>query len=98
MDNVHTLSEWIYGTQLSSALRDTLWIVPAVQSIHICAIAVVVGCALVTELRIAGIVAPEESMAVVAQRYLPWMWRALAVLLATGLLMIIAEPDRTLNN
>jgi hypothetical protein len=35
---------------------------------------------------------------VVAQRYLPWMWRALAVLLATGLVMIIGEPERTLTN
>ena len=53
---------------------------------------------MVTELRIAGLVAPDESMSVVARRYLPWMWRALAVLLVTGLLMIIAEPDRTLSN
>jgi hypothetical protein len=98
MDTLHNLSEWIYGTPLSSAIRDYFWIVPVVQSIHICAIAVVVGCALVTELRIVGIVAPEESLSVVAQRYLPWMWRALAVLLATGLVMIIGEPERTLSN
>jgi len=95
---MHALGEWIYGTTLSGAMRDYAWAVPLVQSIHIIAIAVVVGSALVTELRIAGIVAPDESMSVVAQRYLPWMWRALAVLLVTGLLMIIAEPDRTLTN
>jgi hypothetical protein len=95
---MHTLTEWIYGTALSAAIRDISWVVPVVQSIHIIAIAVVVGCALVTELRIVGIVAPDESMEVVAQRYLPWMWRALAVLLATGLVMIIGEPERTLGN
>jgi hypothetical protein len=96
--DMHSSSEWIYGTALSSAIRDNSWVVPLVQSIHIIAIAVVVGCALVTELRILGIVAPDESMEVVAQRYLPWMWRALAVLLATGLVMIIGEPERTLSN
>ena len=96
--DMHALGEWIYGTALSGAMRDHTWAIPVVQSIHIIAIAVVVGSALVTELRIAGVVAPDESMSVVAQRYLPWMWRALAVLLVTGLLMIIAEPDRTLSN
>ncbi len=96
--DMHALGEWIYGTALSGAMRDHAWAVPVVQSIHIIAIAVVVGRALVTELRIAGVVAPDESMSVVARRYLPWMWRALAILLVTGLLMIIAEPDRTLSN
>jgi hypothetical protein len=96
--DMHALGEWIYGTDLSGALRDYAWAVPVVQSIHIIAIAVVVGSALVTELRVAGLVAADESLCVVAQRYLPWMWRALGVLLVTGLLMIIAEPDRTLTN
>jgi putative copper export protein len=96
--DTHGLTEWIYGTGLSSAIRDNSWVVPVVQSIHIIAITVVVGCALVTELRIVGVVAPDESMQVVVQRYLPWMWRALAVLLATGLVMIIGEPERTLSN
>lgn len=96
--DVRGLTEWIYGTALSSAIRDNSWVVPLVQSIHIIAIAVVVSCALVTELRIVGVVAPDASMEVVAQRYLPWMWRALVVLLVTGLAMIIGEPERTLGN
>ncbi len=95
---MHELSEWIYGTTLSAAIRDNTWVIPAVQSIHICAIAVVVGSALITELRVAGLVAADESLSVVAQRYLPWMWRALVVLLLSGLVMVLGEPDRELLN
>lgn len=98
MSGTHELIEWLYGTALSSAIRDTSWIVPTVQAIHICAIAVVVGSALVTELRIAGIIASDEDIGIVAQRYLPWMWRALAVLLATGAVMVVGEPERVLAN
>ena len=75
--DMHGFSEWLYGTGVSSAIRDNFWVVPVVQSINITAIAVVIGSALVTELRIAGVIAPEENICVVAQRYLPWMWRAL---------------------
>jgi len=53
MPNMQSAIEWLYGTSVSSAIRDTSWIVPTVQAIHICAITVVVGSALVTELRIA---------------------------------------------
>lgn len=98
MTSMQSTIEWLYGTALSSAIRDTDWIVPTVQAVHICAITVVVGSALVTELRIAGVIAPDESLNVVAQRYLPWMWRALAVLLATGLVMVVGEPERVLGN
>ena len=98
MASMQAASDWIYGTAVSAAIRDTSWIIPTVQAIHICAIAVVVGAALVTELRIAGVIAPDESLNVVAQRYLPWMWRALGVLLATGLVMVVGEPERVLAN
>lgn len=95
---MHDVIEWLYGTAVSSAIRDIDWIVPAVQSLHICAITVVVGSALVTELRVAGVIAPEESVNVVTQRYFPWMWGALGVLLVTGLVMVMGEPERVLSN
>ena len=98
MADMHSAIEWLYGTAVSAAIRDTDWIVPTVQAVHISAITVVVGAALVTELRVAGVIAPDESLNVVAQRYLPWMWRALAVLVATGLVMVIGEPERELGN
>ena len=98
VENLHNAIEWLYATPVSSAIRDTDWVVPTVQAIHICAITVVVGSALVTELRVAGLVAVDESLNVVARRYLPWMWRALAVLLATGLIMVVGEPERVLGN
>ena len=98
MASMQDAIEWLYGTSLSAAIRDTDWIVPTVQAIHICAITVVVGSALVTELRIAGVIAPDESLEVVSQRYLPWMWCAVGVLLATGLVMVVGEPERVLAN
>jgi uncharacterized protein DUF6644 len=98
MASMQSAIEWLYGTAVSSAIRDTDWIVPTVQAVHICAITVVVGSALVTELRVAGVVARDESLSVVAHRYLHWMWRALAVLVATGLVMVVGEPERVLGN
>ncbi|MEV4782967.1 DUF6644 family protein [Burkholderia sp. LMU1-1-1.1] len=93
-----TFITWLYESSLSALIRDVFWIVPTVQCIHILAIAVIVGSALVSDLRLAGMLATDEPLAEVVRHYFPWMWRALVVLLLTGLVMGIGEPDRVLTN
>jgi hypothetical protein len=96
--SLHQLIEWTYQTPLSTTIRDVSWIVPAVQSLHILAIAVVLGAAVISDLRLAGLFAVDEPAHGVVRRYLPWSYIALAVLLITGLTMCIGEPDRVLVN
>jgi len=89
---------WIYASPLSTAIRDMFWVVPTVQSVHIAAIAVIFGAAVISDLRLAGVFATDEPMGGVIRRYFPWMRAALIVLLLSGLVMIIGEPDRVLVN
>ncbi|SDB20332.1 Copper resistance protein D [Pseudomonas sp. NFACC23-1] len=89
---------WIYASPLSTAIRDLSWVVPTIQSVHIVAIAAIFGAAVISDLRLAGVFATDEPMAGVVRRYFPWMRAALIVLLLTGLVMIIGEPDRVLVN
>jgi hypothetical protein len=93
-----SLIDSIYESSVSTAIRDTTWVIPTIQSIHIIAIATLIGSMLVTDLRLAGVMAVDESPRTVALRYMKWVWSALAVLLVTGLVMTIGEPDRVLDN
>lgn len=88
---------WLYQTQLSTAIRNVPSLVAVMQSLHILGVAGVVGSALVSDLRLAGVLATDESPHAVARRYLPWMWGALVLLLLTGLVQIVGEPNRTLT-
>ena len=76
---------WLEQTPFSVAIQSTSWIVPAVQTVHILAIAAVMSSALMIALR-------GES------RFRPVIWWALPVLLATGVVMIVGEPARSLAN
>lgn len=96
--DIQSFGEWLYETPISTTFRDITWIIPAVQSTHLLAIAVVIGSALVLELRLAGALATDEAAGTVVRRYLPWIWRALVVLLLSGTLLVVAEPARTLGN
>jgi hypothetical protein len=96
--NLHDISSALYATPISTGIRETAGIIPTIQSIHIIAVAVVVGSALVADLRLAGVLATDETPQTVVRRYLPWMWAAIAVLLATGAILIVGEPNRVLVN
>ena len=85
-------------TALSQAIQVTKWAVPAVQTIHILAIAVVASSALMLDLRLIGVFWANRPMKDVTARFLPLVWWPLLVLLATGAIMIIAEPARSLKN
>lgn len=98
MMNANDLARVLYGSPISVTVREVRWLIPTVQSLHIVAIAVVVGSALVTDLRLAGVMATDESPRTVVKRYQPWMWAALAVLLVTGIIMCVGEPNRVLAN
>ncbi|WP_207482000.1 DUF6644 family protein [Arenibaculum pallidiluteum] len=92
------LAEWLAGTQASLAIQDMLWIVPTVQTVHILAMSVVMSSMFMIGLRILNLAGGYHTMTEAARRFLPWMWWALAVNLITGLVLIIGEPWRTLNN
>lgn len=95
--SLHTFSEWLDGTSLSLQIKDAAWFVPTVQTVHIAAICVVIGSSLLLDLRLLG-VARDIPISVYVQRYSPWIFVSVLVLLLTGITLIIGEPARTLEN
>ena len=89
---------WLNDTQLSLALKTTIWLIPVSQSIHILCVAVVMSAVLLTCLRLLGVSARHHPLSAFRGRFLPWVWGAYVVLLVTGVLQIIAEPGRALPN
>ncbi len=93
-----TFCAWLELTSFSRLLQDTDWVIPAVQTIHILAIAAVIAATLMLDLRILGLSGLDQSLDQAASRSLGVTWKALPVLLASGVLMICAEPARALQN
>jgi uncharacterized membrane protein len=90
--------KWLAATPLSQTIAKVGWIIPAVQTVHILAVASVLTAVLMIDRRMLQTGAREPSMAWVARRFLPFIWWPLPVLLVTGSTLIIGEPDRTLKN
>ena len=81
---LNSVCEWIDATPMSQAIQVTPWIIPAVQTVHILAIAALMGSMVMINLRLVGWVGRDQPLARVSARFIPVMWWALPVLLASG--------------
>jgi len=96
--SIAALSEFLGHTALSLTLQETAWVVPAVQTVHILSVAVVISSSLFIALHLLGWSARDLSAQQVARRFLPVLWWTLPLLLLTGSILIVAEPARSLQN
>ena len=91
-------SDWLAATSVSQLFAGLSWFVPTVQTLHILSIAVVVTTLGMLDFRLLRLIRSGPPLQTLAGNFIPWTWRALGVLLATGLLLIITEPTRELMN
>lgn len=88
---------WLSTTAPSVFIQEhNSWTIPAIQSIHIVGIGMVMGSVLMIDLRILGLAWADQTLRQTTGRFGPWLTGALWLLLATGLLMVIGEPVREL--
>ena len=89
---------WLSATPVSMFIQNVLWIIPAVQTLHILAIAAVLSSVAMIDMRIFGLIGRGATMEETAGRYVPWIWWSLLVLALTGIALITGEPVRSLTN
>lgn len=90
------LTTWLSGGWLNLAIASHSWVVPALQTIHILSVAIVLAGVLLINLRVAGWAERSQSIPAVLDRFLGPITIAVAVLLVTGLLQIVGEPNRAI--
>jgi hypothetical protein len=79
-------------------LRTVPGLPPIVQTLHLLSIAVVLGSIVLLSLRVLGWAAPTQAPDEMSRRLAPWTWGALPVLVASGLVFVLARPQRYFSN
>lgn len=96
--DLHQFSDWLASTPFSIAIQSKTWAIPAIQTVHILGLALVITAALVLALRYAGAGLTAEALPQVARRFSRLIWWLLLVVAVSGTLLIVAEPGRTITN
>jgi hypothetical protein len=85
------LSQWVGSLPLSLAMRRITWLAPTLQTLHILSIGIVLSSVVMIDMRVWG--ASRSGTAVArSERFMPWMWIALAVATLTGIALMLASP------
>ena len=95
---IQQFCDWLAATSLSQLFANLDWFVPTVQTLHILSIAVVVTTLGMLDFRLLRLIRSGPPLERLAGNFIPWTWRALVVLLVSGILLIITEPTRELMN
>ncbi len=88
---------WLEALPLSVAMREWLWLYPMVEIVHILGFVVVVGAAVLFDLRLLGL-APRLSVGDLAGHLLSWSRAGLTLVVPSGLLMFAAHAAEMAGN
>jgi hypothetical protein len=84
--------QWLNDTSVADSVRNSIWLFPAFETLHVAAIVLVIGSIARLDLRLAGLVERDRPVTDVANQLLPWTWISFAVATVFGLLLFISKP------
>jgi hypothetical protein len=94
---LNAFAEWIATTWLAHLIGGHMWAIPTIQSFHYMSLAILFSTAVVVDLRILGLIARHQTLSSLTTRLTPGIWIGLTGAALTGLLLMIAEPVRSIT-
>jgi hypothetical protein len=89
---------WMADTPWSIALKESLYVWPLAESLHVLCLALFVGTTTMLDLRLLGLAFRRVPTSDFTGRILPWTRAGFGVMAVTGLMLFYANPVRYYHN
>src|SRR5213592_2582751 len=89
---------WLESSQVAGGIRNSLYLFPLIESIHVFGLAMVFGTIAIIDLRLLGLASAHRSFRRMASDILKYTWAAFAVTATTGALMFITNAGVYYHN
>lgn len=89
--------DWCNSTWLGEFMREDTWQFAITETVHLLALAVLLGSILLVNLRLLGIVRGWSSVQM-TRTLAPFIGGGLIAMLTTGALLFVSEPNKYFNN
>jgi hypothetical protein len=89
------LFKWFDKTFVNRLINDSNWLFPAIEAVHIVALAMLLGAILILNLRILGLTLNTKPPALLHAELAPWTFWSLVTILTTGLLLFTSEAVKS---
>ena len=94
VDLVKSLQE----TPVGLAIRESGWMFPTIESIHVLAIVLVAGSIWMLDLRLLGVSSRNHAVTKLSNEILPWTWSAFVLAAITGSLLFVSNASKYFIN
>ena len=90
--------EWCEASWLGDTIRQSAWMFPVIEAVHLLGLCVLGGALLVVDLRLLGVGLRSYPVARIARDARPWLIASLVVMLATGTALFLSESIKCYYN
>jgi hypothetical protein len=90
--------QWLFDSQVGTAIRESIYVFPIVDAIHVLGMALLVGTVAILDLRLLGLILKTEPVSQVAKQVLPLTWCGFGVMFVSGFLLFWAEAAKSYSN
>src|SRR3954469_20087518 len=90
-DALSAWTDWLQGTGIATYIRENSFAFPWLESVHVMAVALVLGVISIVDLRLLGVAGQGYRTSALMRSLLPLTWIAFAVAVATGGLMFSTQ-------
>jgi hypothetical protein len=98
MPDLYSWCKWLEHTAVGTQVRESLWLFPTIETLHLFGIVVLVGSTSALDLRLLNLMMRGEPVSKLAPRLLKWAWAGFAVQVVTGSLLFSSEATRCYDN
>jgi hypothetical protein len=92
--DITAAAKWVEATGLAQFVAQSPSVFPAVETVHVIAIVLVIGSIARVDLRLLNLFDNQRSVSEVAGELLPWTWGCFAVAAVAGTLMFISAAGK----
>jgi hypothetical protein len=96
--NLLPFFEWCEASWLGDSVRQSLWLFPVIESVHLLGLCVLGGSILLLDLRLLGAGLRHQSIAHLSRAIKPWLSGAILVMLTTGIALFSSEAIKCYYN
>jgi hypothetical protein len=98
LDTVQALLSWLESTPLALYITESTVAFPAIEIVHVVAIALVFGTIAIVDFRLLGLGSNNRAVTELCRDVLPWTWTAFGIAAISGSLLFISQATQYVGN
>ena len=83
--------QWCYDTGIGEYIRNSAWLFPVIEAVHLLGFGLTLGSVLIVELRLLGVGLSRQPVSQLAANAQPWLIGGIILMFASGIPLFLSE-------